>query len=142
MRIVALANHMLAIPALRFLAAQGWLKGVVSIEKVHDYSLQVEALSAGDGIPFLRVGRHELSEKLKDWLESKEPDIVFVFTFSYKIPEPLFDIPRFGFYNFHFGLLPRYRGADPVFWQIRNGESNGGITVHRMDKNFDTGPIL
>lgn len=142
MKIVALANHILALPALHYLAENQWLKGVVSIEKAHDYSVQVENLSVNHGVPFLRVGRHELTEKLKAWLEDIRPDVVLVFTFSYKIPESLLAIPRLGFYNFHFGPLPHYRGSDPVFWQILNGESVGGITVHRMNREYEAGPIL
>jgi methionyl-tRNA formyltransferase len=142
MKIVALANHILALPALYYLAENKWLKGVVSIEKAHDYSVQVENLSVNHGVPFLRVGRHELAGKLKSWLEDIRPDVVLVFTFSYRIPESLLAIPRLGFYNFHFGPLPQYRGSDPVFWQIRNGETVGGITVHRMTRDYDAGPIL
>ena len=39
-------------------------------------------------------------------------------------------------------LLPKYRGPEPVFWQIMNGEPQIGMTIHRMDAEFDTGPIL
>jgi len=47
-----------------------------------------------------------------------------------------------GFVNFHFGLLPKYKGCDPVFWQIRNKEACGGITIHYMNEHIDEGPVL
>jgi methionyl-tRNA formyltransferase len=47
-----------------------------------------------------------------------------------------------GFLNFHPGTLPAYRGPDPIFWQLRNGEPAGAVTVHRMEADFDAGPVL
>lgn len=44
--------------------------------------------------------------------------------------------------NGHPSLLPRYRGPNPVAWMIRNGEPEIGFTLHRMDAELDTGPIL
>jgi methionyl-tRNA formyltransferase len=38
--------------------------------------------------------------------------------------------------------LPRYRGPDPLFWQLMNGEPETGLTIHRIEADFDTGPIL
>ena len=46
-----------------------------------------------------------------------------------------------GFINFHFGVLPEYRGADAIFWQIRNRAKEGGISVHRMTGEIDKGPL-
>jgi methionyl-tRNA formyltransferase len=44
--------------------------------------------------------------------------------------------------NFHPSLLPRYRGPIPVAWAIRKGETEIGVTFHRMAPDLDTGPIL
>lgn len=44
--------------------------------------------------------------------------------------------------NLHFGALPKYAGKSPLFWAIANGECHVGITLHKMDGSFDTGPIL
>jgi methionyl-tRNA formyltransferase len=41
----------------------------------------------------------------------------------------------------HGGKLPEYRGPQPVFWEILNRETEGAVTVHRMDEQFDHGPI-
>ena len=45
-------------------------------------------------------------------------------------------------YNFHFSLLPKYRGCHTTAWQIRNGEMISGVTMHVIDKGIDTGPIV
>jgi methionyl-tRNA formyltransferase len=47
-----------------------------------------------------------------------------------------------GWVNVHFSLLPRWRGAAPVQWAIRSGDSVTGVTIFRLDAGLDTGPIL
>ncbi len=44
--------------------------------------------------------------------------------------------------NLHPSLLPKYRGATPVPYQILGGETEGGITIIKMTKEFDAGPIV
>lgn len=45
-------------------------------------------------------------------------------------------------YNFHPGILPQYRGAGAFSWAIINGEKKCGITLHELDVDIDTGPII
>jgi len=45
-------------------------------------------------------------------------------------------------FNFHFSLLPKYRGCHTNFFQIFNGEKNSGVTLHKIDNGIDTGPII
>lgn len=54
----------------------------------------------------------------------------------------ILEIPKLGAINFHPSLLPRYRGAHPHFWQIVNGEREGGITAHFMTENIDNGDVI
>ncbi|MFC4562838.1 methionyl-tRNA formyltransferase [Nocardiopsis mangrovi] len=75
-------------------------------------------------------------------LQNYRPDVLIVFGFAWKLPRYVLDIPRLGAINIHVSLLPKYRGPAPLPWAIRNGDSTGGITVHRMDDDFDTGNIL
>lgn len=44
--------------------------------------------------------------------------------------------------NLHLGPLPRYRGLNPLFWCLLHGEPSSAVTVHRMAKALDAGPIL
>ena len=44
--------------------------------------------------------------------------------------------------NVHGTLLPYYAGARTINWIIENGENFSGVTVHKIDKGMDTGPIL
>ena len=45
-------------------------------------------------------------------------------------------------FNFHFSLLPKYRGCHTNFFQIFYGEKISGVTLHKIDKGIDTGPII
>ena len=45
-------------------------------------------------------------------------------------------------FNFHFSLLPKYRGCHTNFFQIFNGEKYSGVTLHKIDNGIDTGPII
>ena len=44
--------------------------------------------------------------------------------------------------NFHFSLLPKYRGCHTNFYQILNGEKYSGVSLHKIDKGIDTGDII
>ncbi len=63
-------------------------------------------------------------------------------TFGFRLPKSVYDLPAKGFFNFHPSPLPAYRGADPIFQQIKNREQTTGVTIHKLDENFDTGPIV
>ncbi|MEW5692631.1 MAG: methionyl-tRNA formyltransferase [Candidatus Hydrogenedentota bacterium] len=79
---------------------------------------------------------------LKERLIELRPFVVIVAGFDFKILPELLVLPSFGFINIHPSLLPEYRGGNPYFWVIANGEKETGVTFHKMDENFDTGPIL
>jgi methionyl-tRNA formyltransferase len=71
-----------------------------------------------------------------------KPDLIIVAAYGQLIPEAILNIPQFGCLNLHGSLLPKYRGAAPIQAAILNGERQTGLTVIKMDKNLDTGPIL
>lgn len=80
--------------------------------------------------------------RLAGMLRSLEPDLIFTTGFSWKLPPDLLALPRLGCVNGHPALLPKYRGPNPLFWHFMNDERQGGLTMHRMDADFDTGAIL
>lgn len=71
----------------------------------------------------------------------KDLDLVITIGYGFIIPENILQIPRHGFINLHFSLLPRWRGAAPVQRAIESGDSVTGVTVFKLDKGMDTGPI-
>jgi methionyl-tRNA formyltransferase len=82
------------------------------------------------------------SEGLGTSLRGYGLDLLVCYGFSWRLPRSVLQIPRYGVLNIHSSLLPKYRGPAPVLWAIRNGDADLGVTVHRMDEDFDTGPVL
>lgn len=80
----------------------------------------------------------ELTEKITE----VNPDVIVVVAYAQIIPEEILNIPKFGCVNIHGSLLPKYRGASVVQAAIINGDHKTGVTIMKMDKNLDTGPII
>jgi methionyl-tRNA formyltransferase len=68
-------------------------------------------------------------------------DLVIVIAYGKIIPNDLLGIPKHGWINVHFSLLPKYRGAAPVQRAIWNGEEISGISIFQLDAGMDTGPL-
>lgn len=69
-------------------------------------------------------------------------DIGVICSFNHKLSKDFLNSTQKGFMNCHPSLLPNYRGANPYFHIINNGETKSGITLHFADENFDTGEII
>jgi methionyl-tRNA formyltransferase len=78
-------------------------------------------------------------EELK--LAVSDMDLVITIGFGVIIKEEILNLPTHGFINLHFSLLPRWRGAAPVQRAIEAGDEVTGVTVFKLDKGMDTGPI-
>ena len=84
-------------------------------------------------------------KKLKDMAEdiSKlSPDFIIVVAYGKLLPESILAIPKYGCVNIHASLLPRWRGAAVIQAPILAGDTETGITIMKMDKGLDTGPII
>lgn len=68
-------------------------------------------------------------------------DVACVACFPRRIPSELLRVPKRGFLNVHPSMLPDYRGPSPIFWQLHEGETHTGVSIHWMDAEFDTGPL-
>lgn len=69
-------------------------------------------------------------------------DLVLTIGYGVLLPESILTLPKKGFLNLHFSLLPAYRGAAPAQRVLHNGETVTGVTVFQLDKGMDTGPIF
>ncbi|MFN2469896.1 MAG: methionyl-tRNA formyltransferase [Gaiellaceae bacterium] len=85
-----------------------------------------------------------VSEKarLEPLILALDPDLLMVAGFFWRLPPEVLAIPRVGAVNSHPSLLPRHRGPVPFAWAVREGDTELGLTFHRMDEHFDTGAIL
>lgn len=132
----------LAIPSALYLQGKGMLAAVVIPER--SATLLQPGLEQA-AIPAVKthiVTKKKLAPVLKQLVTDTGATLITALTFPWLLPDEVLDYPANGCFNFHFGLLPKYKGADPVFWQLRNGEKEGGIAVHKMTAEIDAGPLL
>jgi methionyl-tRNA formyltransferase len=86
------------------------------------------------------VVKPESSQELVGKVE--DLDLVLTIGYGVLLPESILSLPKKGFLNLHFSLLPAYRGAAPAQRALHNGEATTGVTVFQLDKGMDTGPIF
>ena len=100
---------------------------------------EIQRVAAAAGIPVIWVkSAAEATEVIRDIA----PQVAVAACFLWRLPHEACETPPLGILNVHPSLLPTGRGAEPVFWTLRRGEPVTGVTVHRMDAGFDTGPII
>ena len=104
------------------------------------WSASVEALARDHGIPVHITDR--VDAETIDVVKRAEPDVVVVNSWYTWMPPELYNLPPHGTLNLHDSLLPKFTGFSPVLWALISGESEFGLTVHRMDDGLDTGDIL
>src|SRR5436305_4983793 len=92
-------------------------------------------------IPVWEVSRMSDPEIIST-LAAYQPDFICVACFTLRIPRVILDIPRLGCLNVHPSLLPAHRGPVPLFWALRQGSKQTGVTIHFMDEGMDTGDML
>ena len=82
------------------------------------------------------------TDEFKDRIRALEPDISVVVAYGHILVDEVLAIPRMGSINLHASLLPRLRGAAPIAWAIVRGHEETGVTVMRMVREMDAGPII
>ncbi len=142
MRIAVLCNDRVALPAIDQLLHARILVATGMSAKMSETQAVVNQRCAQAKVPLRLFAKTKLKEDLLQWLDEYRPDVVLVKTFPYRIPEEVIARPKYGFINFHYAPLPQWRGPNPLFWMIRQRETTGGVTVHRMNAAFDEGPVL
>lgn len=98
-----------------------------------------------DSVPELarRSGINAVThEPSPDEVRAAAPDVIFSFYYRSMISMDVLDIAPLGAFNMHGSLLPKYRGRACVNWAVLNGETEAGVTLHRMTAKPDRGNII
>ena len=74
-------------------------------------------------------------------LKSLDPDVIIVVSYGKILKKNILELPKYGCYNVHPSLLPKYRGTTPIRRALENGEKMPGVTIFKLDEGIDTGPI-
>jgi methionyl-tRNA formyltransferase len=148
LRIVFLGTPEFAVPTLRHLLASSHpVVGVVTQpDRPRGRGQQmshspVKAMALERKLPVLQPDRlkaPEFAATLREW----NPDLGVVAAYGKIIPEEIIALPRLGMINVHASLLPKYRGAAPVHRAVIDGEAETGVTIMRVEKMLDAGPML
>ncbi len=92
-------------------------------------------------VPLLRLARVNDYDSIS-LLRRLGADLFVVASFDQILHRRALAIPPMGWLNVHPSLLPRYRGPEPVYWALANGELESGVSFQRVAAGIDAGPIL
>jgi methionyl-tRNA formyltransferase len=101
----------------------------------------VAELALEQGIPVLRPERPN-GEEFVAALADLAPDCCAVVAYGALLRDGLLAVPRFGWVNLHFSLLPAWRGAAPVQAAIAAGDAVTGATTFLIEPSLDSGPVF
>lgn len=90
----------------------------------------------------LSVHHPAKTQELADVVSRLQPDLAIAVAYGRLIPPNVLSMPVYGWWNLHFSLLPRWRGATPVQHALLHGDLVTGLTVFQMDEGLDTGAIV
>ncbi|WBB71545.1 methionyl-tRNA formyltransferase [Micromonospora sp. WMMD1128] len=148
MRLVFAGTPGVAVPALDAIAASGHeLLAVVTRPDAPAgrgrglVRSPVGAWADKRGVEVLTPARPREPEFL-DRLRALAPDCVPVVAYGALVPPAALEIPRHGWVNLHFSLLPAWRGAAPVQHAVLHGDELTGASVFQLEAGLDTGPVF
>ncbi len=106
--------------------------------RVHPSPVSEVALARG-----LPLFRPERVGDCEAGLLDLAPDLGIVVAFGQFLPRRIRELPSLGYLiNAHASLLPRHRGAAPIAWAILQGDRETGISIMRVEREMDAGPVL
>ncbi|MCU0421991.1 MAG: hypothetical protein MUC81_04190 [Bacteroidia bacterium] len=143
MKVSILCNtDTLAAPSIHYLVQQDLLSHVFILSKSAKSLMGTLLIAGVKKEQVVLIGKNNFEELIISHLQQPTENVLLVYGFPWLIPIKVINKLSNSIFNFHFGLFPKYKGADPIFWQIKNGESQAGLTVHRVTKEMDAGPVV
>lgn len=146
-QIVFMGTPDFGIPALRALAEHFHVTGVLTQpdrpagrgRNLTPPAIKNEAQDLG--LPFIQPSSLH-NPAVFDQLSLWDPDLIVVAAYGHILPPHILSFPPHGCLNLHASLLPRWRGAAPINAAILHGDEETGVTIMKMNRGLDTGPIL
>jgi methionyl-tRNA formyltransferase len=139
----------IALPLLNWLAGEG--KSVAEVvgvftqpdrpvgrgQKITANGIKTWALERG--LPVFQP--EKLTEDVRQQLAGLGADVGLVMAYGHILKDDFIATPRLGTLNLHTSLLPKYRGASPIQTAIASGEPETGVTLMRIVRKLDAGPV-
>ena len=145
MNIVFFGSDSFSLPFLEYLYKNFNISLVITTkDKIGGRGLKLietptKVFAKQNNIPFIEVSK--MKENIED-IKKFNGEIGVVVSFGKIIPNSIIEIFPKGIINLHPSLLPKYRGPNPIRWQILNGEKESGVTIMKLTNEVDAGPIL
>ena len=92
------------------------------------------------GIPTIKANR--ITDEIKVQITQSKADLAIVVAYGIILTQETLDLLPEGWFNLHFSLLPKWRGAAPVQRAIAAGDTEIGVSLFKIDAGLDTGPVL
>ena len=149
LRLVFFGSDPIALPLLEWLAGEGKeLAEVVAVftqpdrpvgrgQKITANAIKTWALARG--LPVFQP--EKLTEEVRQQLVAIGADVALVMAYGHILKDDFIATPRLGTLNLHTSILPKYRGASPIQTAIANGEAETGVTLMRVVRKLDAGPL-
>jgi len=147
LRIAFMGSDAIALPALNWLADSEIAQVVVVFtqpdraagrgQKVQANAIKLWALERG--LPVLQPEKIGVAEQQQ--LADLKADLTLVMAYGHILKQDIIATPRLGTLNLHTSLLPKYRGASPIQTAVACGETETGVTLMRMVRELDAGPV-
>jgi methionyl-tRNA formyltransferase len=145
MKAVVFAYHNIGVRCLKVLLARGVDVALVVTHEDNPAETiwfeSVAALCREHGIACVTPDDPN-SPALLAQIQALQPDFIFSFYYRHMLPAALLALARYGAFNLHGSLLPKYRGRVPVNWAVLHGETETGATLHQMTEKPDAGDII
>ncbi|VXB16915.1 Methionyl-tRNA formyltransferase [Arthrobacter sp. 9AX] len=147
MRVLFAGTPAVAVPSLNALVEAGF--NVVAVLTRPDAPIgrkrvltpsPVAARAAELGIDVIRAAR--IDAEAIDSIKAAAPDVAAIVAYGGLVPPAALGIPRHGWINLHFSLLPAWRGAAPVQRAVMAGDDITGAVTFQLEEGLDTGPVF
>jgi methionyl-tRNA formyltransferase len=147
LRLIFMGTPDFAVPTLLELVAQGHAIAAVYTRvakpagrgmKLQPTPVEQEARRLG--IPVLTPTTLKTEDAVAEF-RAFDADAAVVVAYGMILPQAILDAPRYGCFNLHASLLPRWRGAAPINRAVMEGDAETGVMVMKMDAGLDTGDV-
>jgi methionyl-tRNA formyltransferase len=149
LRIVFMGSDAIARPALDWLAGEGGKVGqVVGVFTQPDRPVgrgqqirpnDIKLWAQAHNLPVFQP--EKVGETERQQLAGLKPDLTLVMAYGHILKQEVIDTPRLGTLNLHTSVLPQYRGASPIQTATASGDQETGVTLMRMVRQLDAGPV-
>jgi methionyl-tRNA formyltransferase len=149
LKLVFFGSDAIALPLLDWLTGDGSAHAqVVAVftqpdrpvgrgQKTQPNEIKLWALA--HGLPVFQP--EKIADEVRNQFAALAPDVALVMAYGHILRDAFIATPRLGTLNLHTSLLPKYRGASPIQTAVANGERDTGVTLMRIVRELDAGPL-